>query len=229
MQFQKKRYKRTRQAKHAVLAASLAATLFCTSPTAYAGVERSGETVDQANAGAAPLVVAAGQTWTTWAGAAQTTYDAYGNPQNPNYQYGVTIESGGIWRPMDAYGATVFSGDNSSVSTLEIKSDGILDLSYKYGKEYWSDFSWQTGTVTAVDGSIIPLFGSPAGVRSITVGQAPNSTTFPQGQVLLHDGAILILTAGGSYLQSYNSGSGIVEPRDDWDPQYDRVTFITPT
>lgn len=214
MRLRNKRSKRTTQAKHALLAASIAAALFCTPPAAYAGVERPGETVDQENAGAAPLIIAVGQTKTTWGGATQTA--------NSSYKYDITVESGGIWRPMDSYGATVLSGDNSIISTLEIKSGGILDLSYKYGKENWPDFSWQYGTES--DG-VTPIIDSQAGVRSLTVGQNPNSTIYPQGQVLLHDGAILRLTAAGTYSTNNGSVGPNYDPNYAVSPQYDKVTF----
>lgn len=220
MRFQKKRYKRTQQAKHTVLAASIAAALFCFTPTAYADVERPGETVDQPNAGAAPLLIEAGQSKTTWGGATQTANSSYKD---------VTIESDGIWRPMDYAGyvssksINVLSGD-SSVATLEIKSGGILDLSYKY-IENWPDFSWQLGT--EADGSI-PIIDSRAGVRKLIVGKQPNSTTDPQGQVLLHDGAILRLTAAGTYSThgNYRWGTPNYDPNNGISaPAFDTVIF----
>jgi outer membrane autotransporter protein len=175
-----KQTKRTNQAKHTLLAASIAAALFCITPAYAAGPELPGETVDKPDAGAAPLVIGAGQTITTWAGATQSASYLYGN--------GVTIESGGIWRPMDVNGVSTHGG------ILTIKNGATLDLSYKY-----EDYAYDVADA-ATWKSLKRGFGN----------YVDNAATGAATKTVLYDGAIL---KGTIYGKDYRTQFNFMNPQ----------------
>jgi outer membrane autotransporter protein len=166
----RKRKKQSGQKKRALLAACVTAALLYAAP-AYAGPEIAGETVDDKELGAsatapAPYVIAAGQTKTTWAGATQSDPVVYSK--------GVTIETGGTWRPMDIWGA------NTAGGILTIKKDATLDLSYKY-----ANYSYDVGTEWK---NLATSFNN----------YVNNAATSAATKTVLYDGAILKGTIYGN-------------------------------
>lgn len=107
------------------------------------------------------LTVGPGETVTTWSGTQQ-------RPNSVKYNGIILINSGGIWRPMDAKAINVYG-------TFELKSGALLDLSYKYGENYPNN-PWGT-------------------YDNINLASSRNFLTY--GKTVLHDGSIIRLNVGG--------------------------------
>lgn len=159
MQKRKKPTGRAGQRQVLLAALVIEALLYTSSAYAVPLVLDDGDSVTNKNVGSTALLITSGQTATTWYGAKENSKAKYTN---------VTIESGGIWRPMDAYNISINEA-------LTIKKDGILDLSYKYGENYPGN-SWDA---------------SASVVRGLYANTAKSSTIF-------YDGAILRANVGNT-------------------------------
>lgn len=157
----KKRIRQTQQAKRALLAASIAVALFSVAPPAQAAPILNDGTPDRTNMINQDLSVGPGETVTTWSGTQQ-------RPNSVKYNGIILINSGGIWRPMDAKAINVYG-------TFELKSGALLDLSYKYGENYPNN-PWGT-------------------YDSTNLASSRNFLTY--GKTVLHDGSIIRLNVGG--------------------------------
>ncbi|SFM00671.1 autotransporter outer membrane beta-barrel domain-containing protein [Pelosinus propionicus] len=156
----KKRIQRRNQAKHAFLAATVMAALFCTTPAQAAPILNDG-TPDRTNMINTDLTIGSGETVTTWS---RTTE----RPTAVRYNGNILINSGGIWRPMDAKAINVYG-------SFELDSGALLDLSYKYGENY-PDNPWAT-------------------YENTNLAYSRNFLTY--GTTILHDGSIIRLNVGG--------------------------------
>ncbi|WP_371366934.1 Vitamin B12 transporter BtuB [Sporomusa rhizae] len=157
----KKRVRRTLLAKRSLLAASIVVALFSVTLPAQAAPILNDGTPDRTNIINQDLTVGPGETVTTWSGTQQ-------RPNSVKYNGIILINSGGIWRPMDAKAINVYG-------TFELKSGALLDLSYKYGENYPNN-PWGT-------------------YDSTNLASSRNFLTY--GKTVLHDGSIIRLNVGG--------------------------------
>ncbi|SDE69996.1 TonB-dependent receptor domain-containing protein [Sporomusa acidovorans] len=144
-----------------LLTALIAAALFCVTPPAQAAPILNDGTPDRTNMINQDLTINSGETVTTWSGTKE-------RPNSVKYNGNILINSGGIWRPMDAKAINVYG-------SFELDSGALLDLSYKYGENY-PDNPWGT-------------------YDSTNLASSRNFLTY--GTTILHDGSIIRLNVGG--------------------------------
>ncbi|WP_371378565.1 TonB-dependent receptor domain-containing protein [Sporomusa aerivorans] len=190
--------------RRALLVACVSAALLAAAPV-QASPKITGETVDKNSMAGGSFTIGPGQdysTLTTYALKYQnsdTSSTTTSIPLNVTYSGTIVVLSGGIWRPMDAVSGSI------GVTSLELESGAILDLSYKYGEALGDSSTYPAGaTYWTVNNN-----GARAYVRNLTVGEA-----------ILHNGAIIRLNVGGGKY-AINSDTGV---RTDT-LQSDKVTF----
>lgn len=128
--------------KSKILLAALVVTALSSTMPVYANPILNDGEPDQKNVGSAALTITAkpaGTGTTTWSGTAENSYNVtWGVPTYAN----VTIQNGGIWRPMDSNSIYI-------PGSLTIEKDAVLDLSYKYGENYPANpWTGRNGSVT---------------------------------------------------------------------------------
>lgn len=159
----KKRAGRTKK-KQVLLAALAVSALLYTSP-AYASLLLNDGPPDKMDLMNTSFTIGPNETVTTWA----RTKEQYNKAAKSNIDYNgnIVVQSGGIWRPMDAA-----SGIHLDTGTFELYKDAVLDMSYKYGENYPGNL-WNTS-------------GASAANRGLSANHA-----------VLHDGAVLRMNVAG--------------------------------